>query len=222
MNPLRDRAKQQFPTVLLTLLSIVQALSLELWWQFVSDLPLAVPEDLPTLTLYLQTGITFWCIITVWLVYASTSMRFRWVPATADSVYPFVVGLVQFMLIESLYAERRGLWLIDIGLVFLSMVLILQFTMRRARKDPDNRLFFAVLEPATLRDMVPHMLIAVFFIGSGIASFKGDYQRLAMFATIAAFALLVFQFTMARRFWRSSMEAEEEDLDEMLTEDSAG
>ena len=44
MNPLRDRAKEHFPTVLLTLLSIVQALSLELWWQYLSEVRPAIRD----------------------------------------------------------------------------------------------------------------------------------------------------------------------------------
>ena len=37
MNSIRERAKEHFPTVLLTLLSIVQALALELFWSHLVD-----------------------------------------------------------------------------------------------------------------------------------------------------------------------------------------
>ena len=80
-NPIRERAKEQFPTVLMTLLSIMQALSLELWWQFLSEQTPPVPTTVQKWTLWLQVVATLAGIATIWVVYASTFMRFRWVPS---------------------------------------------------------------------------------------------------------------------------------------------
>jgi len=87
-NPLRKRVKDHLPTVLLTLLSIVQAFSLELMWAHVTS-----HEDLYQLTFvvmlsWLQILATFLGVLVIWLIYASLVLRFRWVPTTSDSVFP--------------------------------------------------------------------------------------------------------------------------------------
>ncbi len=48
-------------------------------------------------------------------------MRFRWVPTTSDSVYPFVIGLIEFMLIDTLGPDEIGQWLVFVALIFSVM-----------------------------------------------------------------------------------------------------
>ena len=58
-------------------------------------------------------------------------MRFRWVPVTVDSVYPFLIGLLEFLLIETLGPEKLGLWLIIMAMVFALMNWVSHMTVRR-------------------------------------------------------------------------------------------
>ena len=86
MNAMRERAKEHFPAVLLTLLSIVQALALELLWSHLQKADHLFALSAVNVTLWLQIVATFFGIVLIWVVYASNVMRFRWVPATSDSV----------------------------------------------------------------------------------------------------------------------------------------
>jgi hypothetical protein len=76
--------------VLLTLLSIVQALALELLWSHVRESGYLFDTSWTALLTWMQVGTTFLGIVVIWIAYASIAMRFRWVPSTSDSVYPFV------------------------------------------------------------------------------------------------------------------------------------
>ena len=122
MSSIRNRAKDHFPMVLLTLLSIVQALALELLWSQVRETYAAYQEvSLVATTWWIQVAATFLGLVLIWVVYAANAMRFRWVPATSDSVYPFLIGVIEFMLVEALEPGRTGLWLVLIATVFAMM-----------------------------------------------------------------------------------------------------
>ena len=213
MNPIRERAKEHFPTVLLTLLSIVQALSLELWWQYLSSVALPTFASIADITLWLQIIISLLTVVVIWVIYAGTVMRFRWVPGTSDSIFPFAVGLSQFMLIETLYMPSRGLTLAVLGLVFLAALVSLQMTMRRARRDSDNELFFARVAPATLLDFAPFLSVIAMFLLSGWLTHFYALEWVGLLATLFAFGVLIQQLRISHRFWKDSMEAEAEPVE---------
>ena len=93
MDSIRERAADQFPTVLITLLSIIQALALEFLWDHIHHRPDLYQMGWPAVAGWLQITATFNGLILIWLVYAGMVMRFRWIPTTGDSVLPFFVGL---------------------------------------------------------------------------------------------------------------------------------
>ena len=108
--------------VLLTLLSIMQALALELLWSHVLETNYLFEPTLVAIVSWIQIVTTFLGLVLIWVVYASNAMRFRWVPVTTDSVYPFVIGLIEFMLVKSLGTGETGQWLILMALTFGMMV----------------------------------------------------------------------------------------------------
>ena len=91
MEEIRNRARANLPTVLLTLLSIVQALALEFLWAFLKDTPELLAFSWLNMRVWVQVAATLIGLILIWIVYASHVMRFRWVPTTTDSVYPFAI-----------------------------------------------------------------------------------------------------------------------------------
>jgi hypothetical protein len=201
---MRERVKEHFPTVLLTLVSIVQALALELWWS--SLVQVDDWSGWTGLLTALQTFATFLGIVLVWVIYSSNVMRFRWVPGTMDSVFPFLIGLIEFMLVETLGPERLGFWFVLMAVIFGSMNWIAHLTMRRARQDPDNRAYFEGVGPARLRDFRLQIfgisalgIVGVFFILSA--------QRgvLALVVLLALIALLSYQFQQVALFWKRSL-----------------
>lgn len=206
MKAIRDRAKEQLPMVLLTLLSIVQALALELLWSHVRESAYLFEMTWPAMLTWIQIGTSFLGIVVIWLVYASTAMRFRWVPTTGDSVYPFIIGLLEFILIETLAPEYMGLWFVCMAMIFGLMTWISHRTMRRARLDGENDEYFANLAPATARDFMPaFVMVFVLVLAGTYLGVTGDRGMVALVAVLLAFAGLVRQLIIAARFAEMSV-----------------
>lgn len=206
MSVMRNRAKEHFPMVLLTLLSIVQALALELLWSHVRGNDYIFKLSLISVLSWIQIVATFLGLVLIWVVYASTAMRFRWVPVTSDSVYPFVIGVIEFMLIESLGPGETGKWLILIAMIFGMMVRVNHKTMQRARLDGDNDVFFSQFEPATLRDFAPQIAVVcgLALVGTYLLV-SGDGRIIALLAVLATAGVLVWQFFVAAIFWKRTV-----------------
>lgn len=208
MNAMRERAKEHFPTVLLTLLSIVQALALELLWSYLHETDYLFEFSWAMAISWLQILATFLGLVLIWVLYANNVMRFRWVPATSDSVYPFLIGLIEFMLIESLGPDEIGQWLILMALIFGMMTWVAHANMRRARQDSDNKAFFSTYEPAKLRDFYPNIAIVGALAIVGIVLLvRGKQGWLPMVALLATNSMLVWQFYSAARWWKRTVTA---------------
>ena len=212
MNAIRVRAKEHFPTVLLTLLSIVQALALELLWSHLRQTDYLFDLSWIAVISWVQIAATVLGIVLIWVVYSGNVMRFRWVPATSDSVMPFFIGLTEFMLIETLGPDDIGLWLMLMALVFGLMNWVSHTTMRRARRDSDNDAYFKTMNPASLRDFYPGIAVVFGLMFAGVYLLtNGDVGMFAMVALLATNAVLAWQFNQAAQFWELSV-AEESGL----------
>ena len=206
MNAMRDRAKEHFPTVLLTLLSIVQALALELLWSHLRETAYLFELSWIMAISWLQILASFLGLVMIWVVYANNVMRFRWVPVTSDSVYPFLIGLIEFMLIEALGPDEIGRWFLFMALIFGMMTLVAHANMRRARQDTDNDAFFNSIEPAELRDFYPHItIVCALALGGIYLLISGDQGLLAMLALLATNGMLGWQFYTAALFWKRTV-----------------
>jgi hypothetical protein len=209
MNLIRQRAQQQFPSVLLTLLSIVQAIALELLWGHVQETSYAAEVTIHSIVALLQVLATLFGIVLIWIGYASTVMRFRWTPSTADSVYPFLIGLLEFVLIETLGPESMGQWAIIMGMIFASMVLVTHFTMRRARLSGDNGNFFDDVKPARVVDFVPQVIAVILLVlGGTYVWHSGDDGIYSLLLVIAVLGLLVHQYISTTIFWNKTVHDE--------------
>ena len=209
MNQMRDRAKEHFPTVLLTLLSIVQALALELLWSHLRESPYLFEPSMTAAISWLQISATFLGLVLIWVVYANHVMRFRWVPVSSESVYPFLIGLIEFMMIETLGPDEIGLWFLFLALIFGMMTWVSHANMRRARLDIDNKAFFSAFEPAELRDFYPVITIICALVLAGIYLLISKNQGfLGLVALLAANVMLGWQFFTAARFWKSTVAEE--------------
>jgi len=206
VSVIRDRAKEHFPMVLLTLLSIVQALALELLWSHVRGADYLFELSWIAIISWAQIVATFLGLVLIWVVYASNTMRFRWVPVTSDSVYPFCIGVIEFVLIEFLGPGDTGLWLILMALIFGVMVRVSHRTMQRARQDGDNDVFFNDFEPTELRDFAPQITMVSALLLAGVyLLISGDSGIFAMLAVLATTGFLGWQFFKAAQFWERSV-----------------
>jgi len=206
MKIIRDRTKENSPMVLLTLLSIVQALALELLWSQVLESADLFDLSWTALLTWIQVAASFLGIVVIWVVYASITMRFRWVPSTSDSVYPFIIGVLEFTLVETVTPEYMGWWFVCMALIFGLMTWVSHMNMRRARFDGDNDEFFTGLKPATTRDFYPAVITIFGFILVGTyLTISGDRGIAALIAVTAALGVLVRQLIVTARFWEMSV-----------------
>jgi hypothetical protein len=203
---MRNRAKDMFPMVLLTLLSIVQALALEFLWDHMRHRSDLFELSLAVIPGWLQIAAMFNLIIIIWLMYAGMLMRFRWTPATMDSVFPFLVGLIQFLMIDIMGAEKFALWIIVLALTFGVLIYINQHAMKRARKDEANREFFDLYEPATIRDFLPQIILVVVLLLTGGWIGFSDYDGwLTVVVLIGIFIGLGYETHKTAVYWAVSM-----------------
>ena len=206
MNAMRERAKTHLPSMLLTLTSIVQALALELLWSKVMDAGTLHVWSLGSITGWLQAAATFTGVVLVWVLYANNIMRFRWVPSTLDSVAPFFVGLLQFLLISNIGPSSVGEWLMILAVVFSTMTFLMHRTMRAARLDPDNAKFFEGRTPATWRDFLDVAIISTVMFAAGLVVTLSGYRGLGIVALVSvSWGLLLYQLYRSHVFWRTSV-----------------
>ncbi len=209
MSVIRERAKNNFPMVLLTLLSIVQALAFELLWGQILEHPEFYVWSWEACVSWLRVATTLLGIILIWTSYATTVMRFRWVPSSRDTFFPFFIGIVQFVMIECLATEDTDKWLACLAILFAVMIWISHQDMRRARLDGENAEFFNQRDRATLRDFLPAIVsISVLLIISLGIWFVGPNLVLVSVAVFLAFSLMCYQVVMSHRFWEWSMQLE--------------
>jgi hypothetical protein len=206
MFSIRERAIEQFPTVLITLLSIVQALALEFLWDHIHHRPDLYAMGWPAVAGWLQIAATFNGLILIWLVYAGMVMRFRWTPTTGDSVLPFFVGLIEFLMIDLMGPENIGRWFIVLAVIFVAMAFGNHRTMRRARMDPANKEFFDSVSPATTRDFLPQAIrISIMALAGAWLWRAGNHGWFAMIALLASVMMLGYETFNAARFWNRSL-----------------
>ena len=206
MNTLRERALTQFPTVLLTLISIIQALALELMWSKIVESDFLWDGTLQSLIAWGMLSVVFLGILQIWVMYSTMVMGFIWQPSLRDSLFPFIIGIQEFMLISLIDEEFRGLWLFVLASIVVTANWIMHISMRRARQHPANMQFFETVLPATLRDFYPAIGIVVLFVVLGVlVNFTGNRNWLPLFGIIAANIILIVQINAARRLWRNLM-----------------
>jgi hypothetical protein len=206
MDTIRNRAKDRFPMVLLTLLSIVQALALEFLWDHVRHRTEIFEISVVAVLGWLQIAASLNVIILIWLMYAGMLMRFRWTPTITDSIWPFFIGLIQFLMIDIMGAENIALWIIVLALIYGTTDFINHRAMKRARIDPANREFFDLFMPATLRDFVPQITVVITLILAGSWIWFSEHSSwFAICTLVASLVGLGYETYKAARYWNISM-----------------
>jgi hypothetical protein len=209
VESIRARATELLPSVLLTLLSMIQALALELLWSRLRDSPHLWAGGWEALLGWVQIAAMLLGFLQVWLFYTSLVMRFRWVPALEDSLIPFGIGILEFTLIDLLGPTYLGLWFVVLALVFAISVWASHRIFRRARRDAGNREFFENVPPAKRGDFLAPIVAVVGLASIGIVlHLSGHRGFLALAALVAAGVALAHQVVVVRRFWELMMSGE--------------
>jgi hypothetical protein len=201
---LRARAKAQFPSVLLTLTSIIQAIALESLWSRFSELAepdgfLAIPVEA-----WLQSGAMLLAIMVLWIYYAQLVMRLVWVPRLADSLIPFALGVAQFLEIDTLGREDVALWLAPFPVIFLLCFAGWNLTIARAGDESENADLMATFRPENGLVRYGPMLGSVVFLML-LAACVWRWPGSSTAALISLDLLLVLHLWLQGRYWRESV-----------------
>lgn len=206
METMRDRATDLFPSVLLTVLSMIQALALELLWTRLRESTYLWTPGWAAVLGWTQAAAMVLGFLLVWLFYVSFVMRFRWLPWIQDSVVPFGIGILEFILIDLMGPDTLGPWFYAFAIIFAVSTWANHTIFRRARQDPANREFFELVQPATLRDFAPSLMATagIGFFGVVLHA-SGSEGWLALVAILATIAALAYQIHVIRLYWERSV-----------------
>jgi len=203
LDPKQERAVELFPQVLLSVLGVIQALAFELLWN----------EGLPglarwraagaTATGVLQIAAVFQGAIVMWVLYASLVLRLRWIPAIRDLVVPFVLGALQFALVELMNPERLPWWFAVLAVVFACAMGTNYGAYAAAYRLDPARLGG---ERQTLASYAPSLaIIAGLFACAGLVAWTGPLSTAATAAMLAVNLGMLVQLFVLRRFWHRDL-----------------
>jgi hypothetical protein len=210
---MRERVKRVrglIPSIILTVLSMIQALALELYWTKLVESDFLWAGSWMALVGWLQFTAMFLGILLIWLLYVSMMLRFNWLPSLEDTLVPFLIGLLEFALVDLTHPDFIGPWLLVLAAIFVVAVFTSHTIARRARSDPENDYFFSQYEPSGLKDYresaISVTILSIF--GTILWLYPGTYW-LAVLALLLTMAALGYQYLQARRFWLHSVYGED-------------
>jgi hypothetical protein len=205
---LQSRSREFMPQVLLTVLSIIQALALEVLWSSIHATPHLWRGGFPALLGWLQALATFLGIVVMWIFYVSLVMRFRWTPRVNDTVVPFVLGVLEFTMAELLEPGYVHLWLYLLATIFAGASATSLVLISRAGREDEHleESFGEELRAAT----GPNAILACVLVGTLVAAgaavqVAGPDGAIALAAVLAALAVLLVQAMVIRQYWNRSL-----------------
>lgn len=206
MQTIRSRARDLFPSVLMTLLSIIQALALEFLWGRIQATPSLFTLNWQTVVDWVQVSAAMLGILQVWLFYTSVVMRFRWVPNVRDLMLPFGIGVLEFTFVDLTCTPYVAWWLVTLAAVYSVSMWVSQDVFVRARRDADNAEFFSNVEPASRRDLVsPVATVATLLAFAAAIQWLDAPRWLVLLAVGSTAAFLLWRVELGRRYWNMSM-----------------
>ncbi len=204
---MKKRAKEHFPSVLLTFLSIIQALALEFWWSSMRESDYLWEGGWDAWIGWGQYFAVLLGILEIWLVYTSLVMRFVWLPGFQDSILPFLIGIIEFCLIDLLSPDQLPAWMGVMGLIFGVVVASSQQTLLQARREPENATYFRTIKPAVAEDfLLQTAAIGMIFAMGLLLQWTGNREALALGCVVVCAVFLVYEVDSLRRFWNKAME----------------
>ena len=208
MEPNRDRARDLLPAIIITVLSMIQALALELYWTKIGESEFLWQGGWSAAIGWMQLLLMLLGMLLIWILYISVVLRFSWLPSMEDTLIPFFIGLLEFGMIDLMGPETLGPWFMLLAATFAISTLANHMVMRRARDDPANSYFFDGIEPANWRDysmtIIASLTLAMFGVMLWVWSNPPVMSCLALLLALAALSRQVHQ---SRRYWMHSLSA---------------
>jgi hypothetical protein len=204
MNDIQERVKSIFPSVHLTLTSVIQASVLGYSFTIANDLlsGLQWRTGLLALNSFLIIGL-------VWNEYAMGASAFRWIPSLRDAFLPLLIGVWQFMMVRSI-TQCGSLWFIWMSCLAFTSCLDVAGMHRSARHHPENEGVFRALGPwLSISEFyllfcgVASLLAA--WLDSRIDAHRGGSPLAPAMATMVIVVYLVRTWYYWRRIVRSNV-----------------
>lgn len=200
------RAKDLLPAIIVTVLSMIQALALELYWTRIQGADFLWLGGWDAIVGWLQLVVMLLGIVQIWLMYVSTMLRFSWLPSMQDTVTPFAIGLLEFSMIDLMGPETLGLWFMILAMVFGVSIWAAHMIHRQARKDPSNSYFFEHIPSAGWRDFkTSFALVSVLLVLGIILWIQGEAGFLAMAGLLFAIVAIMRQLYLSHHYWMHSL-----------------
>jgi hypothetical protein len=125
--------------VLLTLLSLIQAIALEGLWSRAGESAYLYQGGVGSLAGWLQVTAIVLGILLVWLQYTTMVIRYLWAPTIRDSIFPYAIGLLEFAAIDLLGPEHPAAWMLAMASVYLVVAWAGYDILRRAERGEGGR-----------------------------------------------------------------------------------
>ncbi len=207
MERIRTQAKDMFPAIFLTLVSMIQALALEVLWSAVRDREYLRVWDGAALTGWLQVAAMALLLFYLWNAFASAVIRFRFVFSTRDSAAPFVLGIAQFSLIDLIQPGTVHLWFYVLA---VTMGFFLWYNWRALRSivsEPDNADLVESGVPLTASGPFALALLPVCLVAGGLAQWLGEGSWMTVVLTGITTAIVFGMVVGSAYGWRRAIEA---------------
>lgn len=219
MNEIRDRARQMLPTVVLTLLSIVQAVAFEVLWTRARDAPHLWEGGLSAWIGWIQVVAVFEGLVVVWLFYTSIVMRFRWVPTTRDSVIPFVMGALELLLAELLAPVWLPYWFYVMAAIFAYSSWVSSMMLRAAASDEGDGVIVRPSPQQISRDYgASALFVGVLLVLGALVHVQGPHGVVALCCVSVASLLLLGQAALIRMHWNRSIALDPDESSDAASE----
>ena len=207
-----QRARDLLPAIIITVLSMIQALALELFWTRFQGSEYLWQSDMTAVIGWLQLLLMLLVIVQIWLFYVSLMLRFSWLPAMTDTVVPFLIGLLEFLLIDLMGPDTMGPWFIVMAALFGICINATHVAHRRARRDPANDYFFRQMPRASWRDYLGSAVIITILALLGAAIWlTGNRDWLALGALLFGLGAIAYQLFMTQKYWMHTLSENEPD-----------
>jgi hypothetical protein len=207
-----QRAKELLPSIIITVLSMIQALALELYWNKMQSSEFLWLGGWDAVVGWMQLGVMLLGIVQIWLMYVSTLLRFSWFPSMQDTVTPFVIGLLEFGMIDLMGPDSLGVWFLLMAMIFGVSTWAAHMIHRQARKDPENHYFFQNIHPAGWRDFKgSYIVIGILIVLAAVLWLSAKAGLLAAVGLLFAAAAIIRQLYISHQYWMHSMMGAEED-----------
>lgn len=212
MQETRNRAKELSPTLILTLLSIVQALALEVLWSTVRETAFLWEGGMHAAVGWAQIGIALQGIVVLWVAYVGLVVRFVWVPRVHDVVVPFALGVLEFALASVIDPDWLVAWLVALAALFVVGTVTNATIFKAASELEDNREHFDVLvkeDPNAFGFVALYaplaLFVALILVAAVLVAVFGPASYAALAALLLTNLVLVLQFVQIRHYWNRAL-----------------